>query len=109
MSCWITPDGNYYLGDYVAEGSIQVTPRPSDYHEWVDGEWVLNTERQKGDRIAQLLANYDIDREKLNKAWLSALIADGAGEVERQTVIKQQMDDLDVQLETDILNIIMEE
>lgn len=37
---WITPDGNYYEGPFVADGSIEVTQRPSVLHEWVDGEWV---------------------------------------------------------------------
>ena len=40
---WITPDGNYYEGPYVAEGSIQVTKRPSALHVWVDG-WVEGPE-----------------------------------------------------------------
>lgn len=37
---WITPDGNYYEGPYVADGSIPVTQRPSVAHEWSGGQWV---------------------------------------------------------------------
>ena len=37
---WITPDGNYYEGQFVAEGSVSVPRRPSVLHEWVNGEWV---------------------------------------------------------------------
>lgn len=60
-------------------------------------------------RIAALQMLYESDRDKLNKAWLSALIADGAGEATRKTIIESQMTDLDTQLEADILTIIMEE
>lgn len=41
---WITPDGNYYEGPFVAEGSIQVTQRPSARHVYLNGEWVLGPE-----------------------------------------------------------------
>lgn len=37
---WITPDGNYYEGRHVADGSIEVTQRPSPLHVWQNGEWV---------------------------------------------------------------------
>lgn len=105
---WITPDGNYYVGTHVAEGSIEVPERPSGYHQWVDGEWALDVATEKGDRINSLQATYEAEREKLNKYWLAALIADGAGETDRQATIKSQMDDFDAQLEVDILAIIME-
>ena len=36
---WITPDGNYYEGDLVADGSIAVPQRPTPSHVW-DGEWI---------------------------------------------------------------------
>ena len=36
---WITPDGNYYEGANVAEGSLAVPQRPGPYFEW-QGEWV---------------------------------------------------------------------
>ncbi|ABR91900.1 Hypothetical protein mma_2191 [Janthinobacterium sp. Marseille] len=63
----------------------------------------------KEDRITALQEAYEIDLDKLNKAWLAALIADGAGEVARQAGIKTQMLDLADQLDLDILTIIMEE
>lgn len=63
----------------------------------------------KEERIDALQATYEIALEKLNKAWLAALIADGVGEVTRQLEIKQQMADLDAKLEIDILTILMEE
>lgn len=39
---WITPDGSYYEGQFVAEGSIEVPQRPSEFHEYVNGEWVYS-------------------------------------------------------------------
>ena len=39
MRYWITPDGSYYEGEYVAEGSIEVLPRPSEFHAYVKNEW----------------------------------------------------------------------
>ena len=52
---------------------------------------------------------YGSDRDKLNKAWLSAIIADGTDETARKTAIQVQMDALDAQMESDILAILMEE
>lgn len=60
-------------------------------------------------QIAALQAAYEIDRDNLNKAWLSALIADGAEETARKLAIQEQMDALDAQLEADILAILTEE
>lgn len=39
MRYWITPDGSYYEGEFVAEGSIEVAQRPSDFHALVNGQW----------------------------------------------------------------------
>lgn len=41
MGYYITPDGSYYEGQYVAEGSIEVPERPSLEHVWNNG-WVLS-------------------------------------------------------------------
>lgn len=70
---------------------------------------MLDVNRSKGDRITALQIAYDSDLDKLNKAWLAALIADGAGEAARQAALQTQMQDLADQLDMDILNIIMEE
>ena len=51
---WITPDGSYYEGQHVAEGSIAVTQRPSQYHQW-SGEWVF-VGPSKEEQIAAILA-----------------------------------------------------
>jgi hypothetical protein len=109
MGCWITPDGNYYEGMHVANGSIEVTPRPSDMHDWVDGAWLLNIGAVRFLKIQALNDVYESDRDKLNRAWLSAMIADGADETVRKAAIEAQMSDLDAQLEADILAVIMEE
>lgn len=69
----------------------------------------INQTKAKGDRIARLQSTYDNDLDKLNKAWLAALIADGAGEAARQAALKAQMEELVIQLDTDIFNIIIEE
>lgn len=63
----------------------------------------------KEQEIAALQATYESDRDKLNKAWLSAIIADGAEETARKDSIKIQMDALDAQLEADITTVLMEE
>lgn len=106
---WITPDGSYYVGLHVAEGSVSVTERPSEMHDWIDGTWVLNVEAVKFAQIQSLNDTYELDREQLNRAWLSALIADGVDEVARQAVIVGQMAALDAQLEADIFAVLMEE
>lgn len=42
MKHWITPDGNYYFGLFVAEGSIEIDgPPPSPEHIWQGGEWLF--------------------------------------------------------------------
>lgn len=45
MNYWITPDGNYYEGAYVAAGSTPVTKRPADTYDWNGSQWVLNERR----------------------------------------------------------------
>lgn len=60
------------------------------------------------DRIATLQAIYEVDRNRLNAAWLSAMIADGAEESARKSAIQSQMSALDNQLEADIQAILME-
>lgn len=109
MKNWITPDGSYYIGTHVADGSIEVPERPSNYHEYINGEWVFDVSRFKSDRIEEIQAIYENDLDVLNKAWLSALISDGVGETARKEIIKQQMDDIATKLDADILSIIMEE
>jgi len=37
---WITPDGNYYEGRFVAQGSTPVPERPTDEHEWRNDKWI---------------------------------------------------------------------
>lgn len=59
MKYYITPDGNYYEGDFVAEGSVAVPPRPSADHIWL-GEWVVNFAAQKAVEFAKFRA----DREQ---------------------------------------------
>lgn len=63
----------------------------------------------KEERIAARQAVYEVERDRANRAWLSALIADGAEETARKAAIQDQMGDLDAQLEADILAILMEE
>jgi hypothetical protein len=75
----------------------------------VEANAILGQPLAKEQRIAALQAAYETDRDKLNKAWLSALIADGVEETARKAAIEAQMSDLDAQLEADILAIIMEE
>lgn len=83
----------------------------ADYQEWLSSGNIPEPPAQPSqeDRITALQAAYDYDRDKLNKAWLSALIADGAEETARKLAIQGQMDALDAQLEADILAILMEE
>lgn len=39
---WITPDGSYYEGQHVAEGSIAVTQRPAENYSWDGEQWVID-------------------------------------------------------------------
>lgn len=47
MRYWITPDGAYYEGEYVAEGSIEVPQRPSPFHAIVNGQWQYSDELKR--------------------------------------------------------------
>ena len=40
---YITPDGMYHLGDRQ-EGDVEVQPRPSSYHNFIDDAWVFDRE-----------------------------------------------------------------
>lgn len=42
MKFWILPSGKYYEGEHVAEGSIEVTERPSDNFKWDGASWVID-------------------------------------------------------------------
>lgn len=44
---WITPDGSYYEGENVAEGSIEVPQRPSPFHAIVNGQWQFSPELKR--------------------------------------------------------------
>lgn len=62
----------------------------------------------KTSRIKALQDRYEIDRNKLNMAWLSAIIADGEPEVERKAEISIEMNALRTKLQSDIASIIAE-
>ncbi len=62
MRYWITPDGNYYEGEFVADGSIEVPQRPSEFHALVNGQWQL-------DAIKKLVS----DSESVRKALQGAI------------------------------------
>lgn len=62
MGYYITPDGSYYEGDTVADGSIEVPQRPSEFHVLVNGQWQLNI-------MQKLVA----DSETVRKALQSAI------------------------------------
>lgn len=105
---YVNQQGKVNWGDQQPD-EVEIPERPSARHEFINGAWALDTERYKTDRIVQLQSAYESDLEKLNKAWLAALIADGVGEAARQAALKIQMQDLADQLDLDILTIIMEE
>lgn len=83
--------------------------QPGVAEEWIDEGSPELTVVPKDERINALQAEYARDRDRLNKAWLAALIADGVDEVARQSLIVSQMTALDEQLEADIIAILMEE
>lgn len=62
----------------------------------------------KTSRINALQIEYESDRNKLNMAWLSAIIADGAQETARKAIISTQMTDLQTKLQADIAAILAE-
>lgn len=47
MRYWITPDGSYYEGENVAEGSIECPQRPSPFHAIVNGQWQFSPELKR--------------------------------------------------------------
>ena len=51
---WITPDGSYYEGQHVAEGSIAVTQRPTAQHKWSGSDWEIDADVVKADALAKI-------------------------------------------------------
>ena len=47
MRYWITPDGSYYEGEFVAEGSIEVPKRPSPFHALINDQWQFSAELKR--------------------------------------------------------------
>lgn len=47
MRYWITPDGSYYEGENVADGSIECPQRPSQFHAIVNGQWQYSDELKR--------------------------------------------------------------
>lgn len=47
MKYYITPDGSYYEGENVAEGSIEVPQRPSPFHALVNDQWQFSAELKR--------------------------------------------------------------
>lgn len=60
----------------------------------------------KAARINSLQDQYEIDRDRLNRAWLSAIIADGEQETARKAIISTQMTELQNKLQADIAAIL---
>lgn len=42
---YIDQDGTYYEGDRISEDDLVVPARPSPFHDWVDGAWVVSAEK----------------------------------------------------------------
>lgn len=82
--------------------------QPGVAEEWLDDNAPELVMMSKSDRITKLQFAYESDRDKLNKAWLSAIISDGVQETARKAVISAQMVDLSTKLEADIFAIITE-
>lgn len=101
MGYYIGTSG-YYEGDRAKLSDIECLKKPSEYYNYNDGEWVLDQEAVINEKLDAVMSAYEIDREKLNKAWLSALISDGPNEVSRQAILTAQMEALDAQLDADI-------
>ena len=39
-------EGNYYEGDKAFWKDTEVPPRPSHFYDLVDGQWIINRERE---------------------------------------------------------------
>lgn len=89
-----------YIEACIADGGVLLTAE--------EVAILQNLPPSKEARIEALQSAYDSDRDKLNRAWLSAMIADGTEETARKILIVDQMTACDAQLEIDILTIIME-
>jgi hypothetical protein len=108
MKNYLRPDGSLWAfeddgsqDEFIASDMTPISEQ--------EAMLIINRPAPKADRISLLQAVYDNDRNKLNQAWLSAMIADGVDEAARKAVIVEHMTALDVQLEADILAIVMEE
>ena len=53
---WITPDGSYYEGLHVAEGSLAVPQRPSTQYLWSGSEWLINPDALMAENIEKIRA-----------------------------------------------------
>lgn len=71
MKYYLTPDGNYYEGYFVAEGSIAVPQRPSVDHIW-QSEWVVNFAAQKAVEFTKFRAEREQFLNRLAGIGLAA-------------------------------------
>ena len=53
MGFYLDPKGHYYEGDQLP-GGVSVPQRPSAFHGWIDGAWLLDLEAMRADAIAQV-------------------------------------------------------
>jgi hypothetical protein len=69
MNTWITPDGAYYVGDWVAEGSLPVPPRPDIFHDWDGGAWVVNLGRKQAHKLIEVNAAFEVAAKMLTAGY----------------------------------------
>jgi len=77
MGYYIGPNG-YYEGDYVAEGSAEVPPRPDLSKRWDGAAWVFDAEKAETEKLGLLAiarANREIILNRLTGHYIDADVA----------------------------------
>lgn len=63
MNGYIDSNGNYYEAEKNTTGAVQISLKPSPYHVYVKGAWVLNSAAVLADLRAEKLASLETSRK----------------------------------------------
>lgn len=67
MGYFITPDGNYYEGEHVAEGSLVVTRRTDPLTKWDGAQWVPDAALWEASKAVQLNGVRELRERTINR------------------------------------------
>lgn len=78
MTVYGIKNGFYYYGDNLPDGAIETPPRPSEFHAFIDGEWVYSIEIKRASmpplsafQVRKVLTQFGL-RENVEAAILQA-------------------------------------